>query len=187
MKDRETYEQLVSSCYELVYKYCFVKLAHDDTAATECTNDTFMILADKIDSLDLGGNVAGWLIKTARFCILKYNEREKRYLSRIVLPEDDDVFERIEDDSPGVEERVIAAASESETLKRIENALDPAELELFRLRYIDEQNPTQIAAALELPYTTARMRLKRLEAKLRRTLSGDGAPPRSAEKKRKRK
>ena len=175
MKNSDLFEALVNEHYELIYKYCLVKLGRDDSAATEVTHDTFMILRSKLDTLNLTDNVAGWLVKTAQNCILKYKEREARYHSRTVFP-DDESFDHIAEDGASVEERVISEIFDGELTAAINSALDDREKELFRLKYIEDKNPTEIAAILKTPYTTTRMRLKRLEAKLRHILSNGGDP-----------
>ena len=178
MDDLKAYEQLVSDNYGLIYKYCLVKLGGDDAAASDATHETMMILRAKLGELDLSANVAGWLVKTAQNCILKQREREAKYASRVMFPDDADVFDRIPDDAPDVDELVADDAERAALVARIERALDPGETELFRRRYLDEMNPTEISAALDMPYTTTRMRLKRLEAKLRRILTeGEEKPP----------
>ena len=178
MDDFDVFERLVDENYGLIYKYCLVKLGGDDAAASDATHETMMILRAKLGELDLSANVAGWLVKTAQNCILKQREREAKYASRVMFPDDADVFDRIPDDAPDVDELVADDAESAALVERIERALDPGETELFRRRYLDEMNPTEISAALDMPYTTTRMRLKRLEAKLRRILTeGEEKPP----------
>ena len=180
--DRQSeFERIVEENYDLIYKFCFVKLRFDDEAATEVTADTFMVLKSKLDALDLDGNVAGWLVKTAQNRILKWNERASRYKSRVIYPGDGDLDGN--DSGERLEERVIDSVADGEFIARVESALDPAERTLFRLRYLDEKNATEIASELSLPYTTTRMRLKRLESRLRDILT-ESADDKPAKRKR---
>lgn len=78
--DREPMlEQLIRKYYPPVYYYCLGKLNSDPQGAADCTQEVFLLLCQKYQTLDLTGNIRLWLYKTADNMMNNYLRREARH------------------------------------------------------------------------------------------------------------
>ena len=71
----EIYDYIVQKYYDNILNYCNMKLNHDIKAAEDCTQEVFLILAEKIDKLNLSISIQNWL-----YCIAK--RRIKAYIHK---------------------------------------------------------------------------------------------------------
>ena len=144
-----------------MFRYCFARLSGDRAAAEEATSDTFMTLFRKWDALDLDGNIAAWLIRSAEWCIKHQKEKYGGYYGRIV-PIDDEAERTLHDPTADVGGELAAA----ELVFRIENALPPNYARLFHLRYVEGLTIADAARRLGENYAAVRLRCSRLERSL---------------------
>ena len=75
----EQLEMLIRQHYHAVYCYCIAKLKPDIQGAEECTQDVFLLLTEKKDSLDLNGNIRAWLFKSAKNIINTYIKNKHQH------------------------------------------------------------------------------------------------------------
>ena len=105
MAGEDLFEIIVRQYYDSIYRYCFYCLQGDEASAKDCTQETFLILIEKKRSVDLSGNIEGWLRRTAKNVIRHYLRKEKKSrgnldLSQIAeLGENDRNIERLTEES----------------------------------------------------------------------------------------
>lgn len=73
--------------YHEIYGYCYYKLNFDENAAHECVQDTFLVMIQKKNRLNLCFNMKSWLYKTADRVIKHYWRMEKK--RRLQVPIDE--------------------------------------------------------------------------------------------------
>ena len=83
MANSDQLEVVVNQYYDEIFCYTLSKLKPDIQGAKECTQDVFLLLFEKKDSLDLSGNIRAWLYQSANNIIKSYirNEAKHRHLS----------------------------------------------------------------------------------------------------------
>ena len=69
--------------YHPILRYCLTLLSGDLPAAEDCTQDVFVLMLEKKDSLDFQHNIRGWLYAAAERICKDYRKREARRLSHI--------------------------------------------------------------------------------------------------------
>lgn len=75
---------IVEQYYEKLFKYCCVRL-RETFAAEECTQEVFLTMLKKQDTLDFQNNIRGWLYATADRVILAYQREKQRQYTEIPL------------------------------------------------------------------------------------------------------
>ena len=80
--------ELIKKYYQQIYRYCYARLNQHAESAQDCTQDIFMILFEKRDSLNLEENMRGWLYATADRVISNYLRKERKYENRESLDPD---------------------------------------------------------------------------------------------------
>lgn len=70
---------IIEKYYAQIYRYCYVRLNHNEPAAKDCTQEIFLIMLEKQRRLNLSGNMRVWLYKTADRVMKNYIRREIRH------------------------------------------------------------------------------------------------------------
>ena len=73
--------------YHEIYGYCYYKLNFDENAAHECVQDTFLLMIQKKNHLNLNENMKSWLYQTADRIIRHYWRKEKARKQQISIEE----------------------------------------------------------------------------------------------------
>jgi len=136
------------------------RITGNETDGEEVRQETFLKLQEHLPQLELGGNLAGWIFRTATTVALKIRKR------RLVhLPSGEDVVAPAEP-SPLADGFPVDPGRVSDALGRLE---DP-DRRLILVRFRDGLPPSQIARRMGLSPGAVRVRLFRAMELLREAL-----------------
>jgi len=157
-KETELYSHLYSRYYSKVLDKCY-GLTHNRELAEEFTGDILSKVYEKLDSYKGNASFSSWLYSvTYNHCIDYLREKKKLHYpewnSSNELPE-------IIDETYDNEQEL-----DYDTLMDLLNKLHTEEKALIMMRYFDEMPLQQIAEALRVTESAAKMRLKRAKARL---------------------
>lgn len=95
--------------------FCYLRLG-DKELAEDCTQEVFLILAQKMDTLKLSTDISLWLHKTAKLRIMQYYKKHKDYIPL------DEIEDNVQDTTEplGIFENIITD-DEYQTLKEYTN------------------------------------------------------------------
>lgn len=89
MKKDKLCEDAAKKYYKSIFQFCLRILEYDGYAAEECTQEVFVLLVQKKDTLHFDQNIRGWLYSVAERICKDYRKREARRLSYITNTLDD--------------------------------------------------------------------------------------------------
>lgn len=173
-------EQFITEYGREIYSFC-VSLCGSRQEADDLYQDTFLTALEKIDRIDIAGNIRSYLLSVA--VRLWKNRRRKRAWRRRIAQEqelneqtaDRITAEEMQDVSVLPEERIL----EEERLTAVRRAVSrlPDRLRVpVLLYYMEERQIMEISEILRLPEGTVKSRLhqarKRLERELESVLNG---------------
>ena len=146
-------EKAAEKYHHAIYMYCLGLLNGDVSAAEDCTQEVFLLLLEKKDSLDFNVNIRGWLYACANRIVKDYRKRE-RYRQSFIS--DVELFD-IELVDP-------ASPIDSDSIFDI---LTPEERKLLEAYYsADYGNRTQIANEFGLTASQLYKRICSIRSKL---------------------
>ncbi len=70
--------EIIEKYYSSIYRYCLVRLDHNEYAADDCTQEVFLILLKKQYKLRLSDNIRAWLYETANRVIKAYQRKSNK-------------------------------------------------------------------------------------------------------------
>lgn len=82
-------EEFVKKYYRAIYLYCLQLLNQDVLAAEDCTQDVFVLMIQKKDTLDFDQNIRGWLYAAADRICKDYRKREMKRTALITASLDE--------------------------------------------------------------------------------------------------
>lgn len=150
-------EELYQETQDALLRYC-VSLAHDESAAEDLAQETFLRAWTHLDELeDLApAQRRAWLRRTARNLWIDNLRKHSR-----------ETF-------PGDEALEMASFEEDFTrgeVWHLLNCLPPEEGPLFRMRYFEGWNAAELGEIFDLPPGTVRSRLSSARKRLRKLLN----------------
>lgn len=153
MNRKERCDQLIEDYYAEMLRYCRRLLNGDLSGAEDCTHEVFLRLLKKQSTLDLYGNIRGWLYAAADRVVKEY--MRERMKMQAMLQYD---LTQIPDDT---------AAEETQS-ERMLACLSDGERQLL-LAYYGAENGSRMAVAAQYGMTPAQMyrKVHRLREKLR--------------------
>lgn len=147
------------------------RLLGDYDEAVDAAQAGFVQLYVSLPGLDLERPIKPWLFRTIRNrCIDTI--RQRRTVSLDTVPEDEDapaLGATLEDPDP-LPEDAIERADLQQVLSAAIRSLAETYREIVALRYATDLTFAEIAAALDIPENTARIRFHRAKAQLRHAL-----------------
>lgn len=155
MFDQNKFNDIVTKYRDELLKYCANKVLNDHFAAEEITNDVFVIMYQKWNTIRFTGTKT-WLIKTANYRILNYF-RNKNY--------EDSLYDFTDQNLPGelrydaLEDSIVS----EQFIQTILSSLEDTERTLFTYRYTDGMTISEISEITEIPYSTVRLKLIDIE------------------------
>lgn len=153
--------EFTSAYYDQIYKFCLSRLNYIEPDAHEVTNNVFLILCLKWESINKN-NTEGWLYKTAKNKIHEYIRDKYKYSSKIY---NIDNYEDSIDVSYNMESIVSEEDIEkhkTELLKR----LKPEENVLFDYYYIQKKGYHDLTDIYHINEGALRTRIARLNQKI---------------------
>ena len=140
--------------------------------AADMLQEIALVLARRVEVPDDDLAFVAWCRAVARH-LLMHHFRDARRRPELLLPFDAPTFQRVRDPSSSAE-RVVALR---ELLHGATRSIGESAGELLTLRYVDEENSSEIGTRLDEPAVSIRMRLSRLRAHLRKQLIEYEATP----------
>ena len=167
-------EQFITEYGREIYSFC-VSLCGSRQEADDLYQDTFLTALEKIDRIDMAGNIRSYLLSVA--VRLGKNRRRKRAWRRRIAQEqelneqtaDRITAEEMQDVSVLPEERIL----EEERLTAVRRAVSrlPDRLRVpVLLYYMEERQIMEISEILRLPEGTVKSRLHQARKRLEREL-----------------
>ena len=160
------FEKLVKRYYQDLYRFGF-SLTGSEADASDLTQETFYIWANKGHQLNDPANVKGWLFTTLHREFLKICRRRKRFA--------DEPIEESAHDLPDVPVDCVNRI-DSRTLVRMLREIDEDFRAPLVLYYMEDFSYKQIADVLAIPLGTVQSRIARAKMQLLRRLSETNAP-----------
>ena len=74
----EQVENITKQYYDSIKAYCHARLPDDFHGAEDCTQEVFLLLFEKRDTLDFSGNIRGWLYAAADRILQNYGRKQSR-------------------------------------------------------------------------------------------------------------
>lgn len=75
MKYHSDYIAMIEANYEAIYRFCYANLQYNSEAAKDCTQEVFLVLMQKQESLDLTRPILPWLYETAKRVMMQYRRK----------------------------------------------------------------------------------------------------------------
>lgn len=151
------FEEIVSNYYQSLYRFGY-SLAKNEHEASDLTQQTFFIYAEKGDSLRDPGKVKSWLFTTLYREFLRRRNKNQRMTSY-----DPELLENI---GGSVDSHTQKAADGNLAIKALEE-VDKVYQEPLTLFYLKDLSYKEIAEVLEIPIGTVMSRLSRGKTQLR--------------------
>jgi RNA polymerase sigma-70 factor (ECF subfamily) len=155
------FENLVKLYYRDLYRFGF-SLTGSEADATDLTQETFYIWANKRHQLRNPTSVKSWLFTTLHREFLKIGRRRKRVSNEPI----DEVTQNLPCVSADVVNRIDA-----KTLLRVLRELDEAYRAPLVLYYLEDFSYKKIGDVLAIPLGTVQSRIARAKIKLLQLLS----------------
>lgn len=161
MIDVKEYEKIVTQNITAIYKYCYSKTNKNKELTDETVNDVFKVLYQKWDKLNSKDNITAYLYRVADVCIKSALRKNMSYYTKVSSYDECvekgmldymkhfDVYFEVKD----IDEKINSIA------KQIPNEY----YEIFVLRYIEKLTLNEITLKTNIPYSTLRSRLIKLE------------------------
>ena len=152
MRKDKRCEQIINQNYAAIFRYCKWKLRGDVYAAEECTQEVFLLLIEKQDTLDLTLNITGWLHAAADRIVNRYQRQTAQRRS-------------IEGES--LEYAAALPAQTEPERSSVFDVLTDEEYTLLRRYYAQENGSrTELASALGISVNALYQRIHTIKSKL---------------------
>lgn len=154
------FHDLVEAYYQPLYRFAY-SLAKNEHEASDLTQQTFTIYAEKGDSLRDASKIKSWLFTTLYREFLRIRRR-----SAHVTPQENEILEI---EAPAVEPGIANALDGNSAVEAL-NQIDEAYRDPLILFYLKDLSYKEIAATLDIPIGTVMSRLSRGKAQLKNIL-----------------
>lgn len=164
--DGEAFRQLVEAYQTQVYRLALRMCG--ESAADDVTQEAFLAAWRALPDFRGDCRFSTWLYRLTTNAGIDWLRREKRYRST------DDVTElELPDDGPGPQDQAEQAEAQ-QAVRRALSRLSEEHRQVLLLRYMQELDYAEIAAALEISEGTVKSRISRAKMRLRELLDGSG-------------
>ncbi len=163
MFDISEYERIVTKYHALIFKYCYYRLGKSAELTEETTNDVLHVLYRKWDTLDLDGNIMGWLYHVADLEIKQHLRKHNLYYVHNESLDAAIEDRRIENFAYTDEYFSADAIDEDEYLEQIAASLPEEYKTIFRYRFIEKHTLQETSSYVGIPYSSLRLRISKLE------------------------
>lgn len=163
LQDRFT--QIYNEYKSSIYKFCLVKLSGDSNSAEDCMQNSFIVLYKKMKNNEEIENPRAFLYKTASNYVLKCIEEKAKENSKTVP------ISEYEDKAVDSQSIIDSDIDYSILNKKLNDALNPDEQMLLKLKYIDDLTIEQVAGVLNISKPAVAKRLQRLREKIKNSIT----------------
>jgi RNA polymerase sigma-70 factor (ECF subfamily) len=169
------FNDIVRQYYGKIRSYCDYFLGGNRQAAEDCTQDIFVILYKRMDTLNNYEKIGGWLYKTAGNLVKQYAaaiQKERKRLRSLANFSDQREFSHPLPESLGYEEPFdLLSDEEGEEkiragLEHVMSRLKKDELAVWRIVFREKRPIGDAASELNLSLSAAKSRVARLRHKI---------------------
>ncbi|MFK2820544.1 sigma-70 family RNA polymerase sigma factor [Flavobacteriaceae sp. LMIT009] len=150
---------LLDNFWNDVYGF-LIKRTENENDAEDITVQTFSRAFDKIHSYDEKYKFKTWLITIAKNIHIDFLRMKKSAISRERSEDHEDQVNRIIDESPSPEDKIITEQNLAKLLRDIKK-LKPHYQEVINLRYFQELSYQEISNKLDEPMSNIKVKLLR--------------------------
>jgi len=167
--DKEAFNGIYEGTYRLVYNACYGVLGNEDDAQ-DITQDTFIQIYKKLDTLQDPSAYAKWMKLTATRLAINHVTRSDKFET----VEDDTVLDVYSNDWSEFDSLPDSFIEEEEQRQILDDilrkSLSEVQYQTLFMHFFDEMNIEQIADAMNCPSGTVKTRLMHAKAKIRKPL-----------------
>ena len=159
------FTQLCESYHPKIFKYLYFATSNE-AIAKDLTQDTFMVIYNKIEQLETHPNPGGFIFQTAKYTLANY----KKQLSKKLIyenPLDETLVPTTPDAATTLAYQLDTSIDEDLYIKEALSYLNKEKRALYTLRYIDGLSYKEIAKRLNTHEVTVRMKYVRLRHELK--------------------
>ena len=166
--DGEAFRQLVEAYQTQVYRLALRMCGGDAALAEDAAQEAFLAAWRGLPRFRGDSRFSTWLYRLTTNAAIDWLRREKRHRGM------DDVTElELPDDGPGPQDQAEQAEAQ-QAVRRALGQLSEEHRQVLLLRYMQELDYAEIAAALEISEGTVKSRISRAKMRLRELLDGSG-------------
>ena len=166
--DQEAFRQLVETYQAPAYRLALRMCGGDAALAEDAAQEAFLAAWRGLPRFRGDSRFSTWLYRLTTNAAIDWLRREKRHRGM------DDVTElELPDDGPGPQDQAEQAETQ-QTVRRALGQLSEEHRQVLLLRYMQELDYAEIAAALEISEGTVKSRISRAKMRLRELLDGSG-------------
>ncbi len=167
--DKEAFNGIYEGTYRLVYNACYGVLGNEDDAQ-DITQDTFIQIYKKLDTLQDPSAYAKWMKLTATRLAINHVTRSDKFET----VEDDTVLDVYSNDWSEFDSLPDSFIEEEEQRQILDDilrkSLSEVQYQTLFMHFFDEMNIEQIADAMNCPSGTVKTRLMHAKDKIRKPL-----------------
>lgn len=153
------FNYLLDTFWNEVYGFQ-LKRTENENDAEDITIQTFSRAFDKIKSYNEDYKFSTWLITISKNIHIDMVRKRKTSISNRTLSDDDERVNKIIDESPSPEDKIIREQNLEKLLRDIKK-LKPAYQEVINLRYFQELSYKEISQELNEPMSNVKVKLLR--------------------------
>lgn len=166
--EQDAFRQLVEAYQAPVYRLALRMCGGDAALAEDAAQEAFLAAWRGLPRFRGDSRLSTWLYRLTTNAAIDWLRREKRHRGM------DDVTElELPDDGPGPQDQAEQAEAQ-QAVRRALGQLSEEHRQVLLLRYMQELDYAEIAAALEISEGTVKSRISRAKMRLRELLDGSG-------------
>ena len=166
--DSDAFRQLVETYQAPVYRLALRMCGGDAALAEDAAQEAVLAAWRGLPRFRGDSRFSTWLYRLTTNAAIDWLRREKRHRGM------DDVTElELPDDGPGPQDQAEQAEAQ-QAVRRALSRLSEEHRQVLLLRYMQELDYAEIAAALEISEGTVKSRISRAKMRLRELLDGSG-------------
>ena len=166
--DSDAFHQLVETYQAPVYRLALRMCGGDAALAEDAAQEAFLAAWRGLPRFRGDSRFSTWLYRLTTNAAIDWLRREKRHRGM------DDVTElELPDDGPSPQDQAEQAETQ-QAVRRALGQLSEEHRQVLLLRYMQELDYAEIAAALEISEGTVKSRISRAKMRLRELLDGSG-------------
>lgn len=158
--DEDIFSELYREYYPIIYRYCLARLCCNREYAEDCTQETFIVLYNKINSDEQINNPRSFLYVTAT------NFIKKKYRDIHYALNEEDIDDYGYSLSFTDTESIISEINYKDIIEKINSILNENEKQLYEMRFVQDMQVKDIAGILKITPANCSIKITRLRRKI---------------------
>ncbi len=159
---------LCETYHPKVFKYIYFTTSNE-AVAKDLTQDTFLVIYDKIEQLETHPNPGGFIFQTAKYILANYNRQlSKKYTYEHTL--EGASLPNVPDAATTLAYNLDHTINETLYIEEALSCLSEDKRNLYTLRYIDNLSYKEIAQQLGIHEVTLRMKYVRIRREVQQNI-----------------